>query len=362
MDDYLDDFIDDEDSSSLYLESVPINAGENSKNNSFNSDLESIPTDGDEWSFIQWSLKELKKELDYGALTKDRYQLAQDRLLKDHYRSLSRLKKKGELSEIEFDKLCSERNLKVPNKSKLNFELIEKGNPLVRSLEDLYFRNIDGSLPTEQERGYLGENVLVAFQDKKPAGAIWTSDVESRSGNLRTYIEALYVREIFRGNNLGSKLILNVLQSSESEAICLNPEPNAVQFYQRNGFFTYQTRMEDDDLIYEKMILPLTKDTFNHYLNRCQENLFELSRCLSRGNIKSEEVKLRGEHFFSGMVFDNQSANLSPQEWNKYVSSVMDILEEKKEDVKLDLNELPFTMFVYKRLGLGHKLLDSYQK
>ena len=61
-----------------------------------------------------------------------------------------------------------------------------------------------------------------------------------RNGGVAALIEDVAIREKFRGNNIGSKLIEKAVEFAKSKncyKIILSCFPNRVNFYEKNGFF-----------------------------------------------------------------------------------------------------------------------------
>ena len=87
-------------------------------------------------------------------------------------------------------------------------------------------------------------NAWLAEHDGVPAGTVWLQWIEKIPNPVAElewhgYITNLYVREEFRGNQLGTALLETVLRACRArgvDAVILWPTPRSRTLYQRHGF------------------------------------------------------------------------------------------------------------------------------
>jgi len=277
---------------------------------------------------------------------------------------LERKLKRGKISSQEVEDVRKKLFDSKDNKdSDLEVIAVDKDDPgwdeKLKSLSHFYFRQIFGSVPDEDNpkgKERYESTVLVGLVDKKPAGAVWLIDEPREDYKNCTYVDKLYVRDQYqRKTGLGSLLLFNALEEvPEGNCLILHAWDGAIDFYLKNGFLLEKHKFEElgGEFFYQ-MVLPLTKKSFNKYQRNCEEEIATLAELLDAEKTTPEDCKESGHHLFSGMA-----ENLSLTEWEKYVGAIA----QMKCNQHLDLNENPFTMFLYKRLGKGHTLLDSNQK
>ena len=309
-------------------------------------------------SGIKSYLSELQEEVDTGLLTPDEFERTRELVCGDYLGRLERKARRGLIPEEELEVAKSELGFALKKPASLEVVAVDPNNPewdeKLKKLTNLYYRQIFGEVPEENGEELEG-TILAGLIDKKLAGAAWLIDNPNPAYKNCTYLEKLYVRDQFqRKSGLGSLLLFNALEEvPEENCLVLHAWSGAIEFYQRNGFLLYNEAEEKGGEFFYQMVLPLTKKSFDRYQRHCEKENTALTQLLEADAITPEDCKDSGHHLFSGMA-----QNLSLSEWEKYVGAIA----QMKCGQNVPINENPFTMFLYKRMGKEHTLLDSNQK
>jgi GNAT superfamily N-acetyltransferase len=308
---------------------------------------------------IKTYLDELQVEVDQGLMPFDEYEQNRNLVCGNYLARLERKVKRGLISGEEVEAAKNELGIALKKPTSLEVIAVDQNNPdwheKLEKLSNFYFRQIFGDVPDEDDKEEYENTILVGLIDNKLAGAVWLIDEPREDYKNCTYLEKLYVRDQFqRKSGLGSLLLSNALEEvPEGNCLVLHAWSGAIEFYQKNGFLLHNDPKEEGGEFFYKMVLPLTKKSFDRYQRHCQEEITTLSGLLEKDEVTPEECKESGHHLFSGMAH-----NLSLTEWGKYVGAIA----KMSCNQYLELDENPFTMFLYKRLGKEHTLLDSNQK
>lgn len=214
-----------------------------------------------------------------------------------------------------------------------------QNDPVIQRLEDFYYRELFGRLQNENDDRLIGTEVLFGTVNGKAAGALWYAVEPSTQYRNCVYLDQLYVLNEFRGTKLGTHLLLELLQRTpEDHCIITFAWKPAIEFYRSHGFLTTnqsaEKEGEDDQDVqhFQKMVLPLTRASFNRYR------------------------KEKGEEYLEGledMITFLPTTTLQAEFTSKFVSAIAN-LKPKQES---DLSQNPFTVFLYQRAGLEHVLL-----
>jgi GNAT superfamily N-acetyltransferase len=220
----------------------------------------------------------------------------------------------------------SNRSIKVS----IDLERRPEDDEDVLRMKDLYYRTLFGRVQQEQDHK-LVTDVIFGSVSGKPAGALWYAQSPTPDYRGCVYLDMLYVLEEFRGSGLGTNLLLGLLQQTpEDHCIITYAWKPSIDFYQRHGFLLADQAAEKEDEHFEKMVLPLTKKSFDKYCRR------------------------KGHGYLDG--FEEMAdfiKNPYPDFASDFVSAIANLSPEDEED----LSKNPFTAFIYQRAGLDHSLL-----
>jgi glucosamine-phosphate N-acetyltransferase len=112
---------------------------------------------------------------------------------------------------------------------------------------------LNGVLPTLKEVWYINNNnhMFVVEVDGEIIGCA-TLHLQKkliRDGGVAGFVEDVVIREEFRGNNIGSKLISKLIDKSKELGcykVVLSCFPDRENFYIRNGFYNESINMRYD--------------------------------------------------------------------------------------------------------------------
>ncbi|PIZ50507.1 hypothetical protein COY27_06965 [Candidatus Woesearchaeota archaeon CG_4_10_14_0_2_um_filter_33_13] len=198
-------------------------------------------------------------------------------------------------------------------------------------LSNLYYREIFGKLPSA-EKEVVQDTAVLAMHEGTPVGAVWVISSPTPAYQNLIYVDRLYVKEDYRSNGkVGSQLLDVVLNLAPERCngLVLHAWSNAVPFYQRCGFLSYDEPEQIDDEIFYRMILPLNKATFDSF-------------------VREKEVE----------IFEGLEEVLTPRQWGLFVDAVSNLTGDYDD---LPPSKNPFTIFLYKTLGYQHDLLEFNQ-
>ncbi len=285
----------------------------------------------------------------------------------------------GLLSREEFERIKQEliqqfQPSKGSNKkteSGLLFENRTLDDIMVKRLESQYHRTIfERDIPLEQENietdpclceQELHNQVIIVKADGKECGAIWYHLIDDNSkdlcleefeglekldevlGSRFLYIEKLFVAKHKRKEKIGTRLIHELMkQYDESTPILVHSWVNAKNYYLNRGFIYFKDHLEDEgEQDFIPMVLPMNSDSFYSFLEN-HANRKHLVRCL----------KLLGKE-------EKQKPDLSDFNGQCLIPKYCELLAYASEEDYHNLNSNPFTILLYKTLGLEHKLLPQ---
>lgn len=216
------------------------------------------------------------------------------------------------------------------NKPKISIEYVSE-NETTQRLENLYYRELFGRKRDEDDE-HLDNEIMLGKLNDKPAGALWYSIAPTLAYKGCMYLDMLLVLNEFRNTGLGTQLMLNLLeQTSPNQCIITYAWKPAMDFYSKHGFLIAEETDEKGGQIFQKMVLPLTKRSFERY---CREK---------EGN------RLEG--------LDDMISLSHPTYDMAFLNSFVNAIDNLKPHQERDFSLNPFTVFLYHRAGLDHVLL-----
>ncbi|NQV91292.1 GNAT family N-acetyltransferase [Candidatus Woesearchaeota archaeon] len=243
---------------------------------------------------------------------------------------------KGLLTQEEYNETLVALGLTEKKKSISDYfiEDINLDDPTVSKLETLYYREIFGRKKRKKDSTLINE-VLVGKVGLDVAGAIWYCDEPTPDYKKCVYIDMMLVLPEYRGSGLGSRLLHQVLERTPSDHCLITYAwKPSIDFYRKHGFLTTEQESDKEDQFFQKMVLPLTKKSFDRYCREKAGNYFEgLEEIFSVLNKRCEEDFL-----------------------SDFVNAVSNLSDTEEEHQPLS----PFTVFIYDKCKLKHPLLSSY--
>lgn len=299
--------------------------------------------------FLEGYLKELQQEVDQGLLGQEEFERIKQELILQ-YQPKDQLNKSNGKSNIEFE----QRHL---------------DDMILKRLESQFYRTIFGrdiSLEQEDVEEYFcdqeeGCSALIAKADGKECGAIWYHliDEDSRDSCLETYSELdnldnilgnrfLYIEKLFvakhrRKEKIGTRLIHELMkQYDESTPILVHSWINAKNYYLDQGFIYFKDYVEEEgEQDFIPMLLPMNPDSFYSFLQD-HANRKHLARCVK---LLAREKKHKPDlNDFNGQCL---------------IPKYCELLAYASEEDYQNISSNPFTILLYKTLGLEHKLLPQ---
>ena len=142
----------------------------------------------------------------------------------------------------------------------------------------------------------------------------------------------LYILDEYCGTGLGTQLLLHLLeQTPPNQCIITYAWKPAIDFYSKHGFLLTEDINEKEEQLFQKMVLPSTKQSFERYCREKEENYFEGLEDMISISHPTYDLSFLNR-------FVNRISNLHPAQEKNYFQN-------------------PFTVFIYQRAGLNHDLL-----
>lgn len=203
-------------------------------------------------------------------------------------------------------------------------------DPIVVKLENLYYRELFDRVRTTTD-DKLFSTALVAFRDQKPMGALWSAPEPAPDYQHCMYLDMLFVREEFRGSGLSTRLLLELVNRTEERCIITYAWKPAIGLYSKHGFLTTEQETEKEEQEFFKMVLPLTKSSFDRY---CRENDSDPLECYSE-------------------IIASSPLRSLPDFAEQLAKAIQSCTPEQEGEI----NQNPFTVFLLQKAKLEHRLL-----
>ena len=193
---------------------------------------------------------------------------------------------------------------------------------LLARLDTIFYRTLYGREREEDSHQDFPTQLLVAQKNKTPVGAIWYAIEPNPSYEGFLYLDRMVVAERYRGQNIGTKMLVNLLEYvPEGRSIILHAWDQAIPFYVKNGFLSTGEDVEGQGgCFFRKMVLPLDQDTFEQYQQE-------------------------------GWQEELQTAARNSSLYQRILRSI------KREYDSENLKSNPFTAVLYRNAGIEHTLL-----
>jgi len=246
--------------------------------------------------------------------------------------NLQKQVRKGLITQQEYEDSVRVLQPKTttPLKPQISIEYTSE-NETTKRLENLYYRELFGRKSNEDD-DHLNNEIIVGHINNRPAGALWYSIAPTPAYNNCVYLDMLYVRNDFRNTGLGTHLLLHLLeQTPPNECIITHAWKPALDFYSKHGFLITEEDYEKDGQFFQKMVLPLSKRSFDRYCREKEGNHFE-----------GLEDMVSLSHPTYDLTFLNHFCN-----------NISNLHPHQERDFALN----PFTVFIYQRAGLDHALV-----
>ncbi|MBT3298079.1 GNAT family N-acetyltransferase [archaeon] len=287
---------------------------------------------------------------------------------------------KGLLSREEFERIKlelteqsepnSELNKNGSKKSLIQFENRTKSEVQIKRLESQFYRTIYGRdlmLDEEDEEFCEQEDdcsALVAKIDGKECGAIWYHLMDENSkdhclesyaeldhleeilGSRFLYIEKLFVAKHKRKEGVATSLIHQLMKEyDESTPILVHSWINAKNYYLKQGFIYFKDYVDEQgEQDFIPMLLPMNPESFYSFIEN-HANRKHLTTCLKY--LRQTEKPVPDLNDFNSQCL---------------IPKYCELVTYAKEESYQELDTNPFTILLYKTLGLNHGLIPEQRQ